>query len=381
VRFEWDGQDAWPAGNAQSFSARWSGFFIPQSSGDYRFSASSYGLDGYRLFVDGSKVIDRTGAPQPILDAVIKLKTGKPYAIRLEYLHFDHHARLGFGVRKTSDFVIPDIKSVAASADVAVVFAGFNASNEGEGADRTFGLPPGQDELITQVRNANKHTIVVITSGGGVDMSRWVDSVPAIVQAWYAGQEGGHALAQLLFGEFSPSAKLPVTFDRRYEDGAAAANYVPGSDGKVNYQEGLFLGYRQVDKNGIKPLFPFGYGLSYTKFTYGNLAISPAPAVDDGMVSVAFDVTNRGSRPGAEVAQIYVSDDHAPVPRPAKELKAFAKVRLAPGETKRVGIALDRRAFSYFEKEDMRWTLAPGTFEILVGPSSQQIELRGKVVR
>jgi beta-glucosidase len=378
VHFTWDAKNPWPAGNARSFSARWSGFFIPLSSGDYRFSVSSYGLDGYRLFVDGIKVLDRTGAPQPILDAVLKLKAGDAHAVRLEYLHFDHHARLGFGVRKTSDFVTADAKSAVAGADVAVVFVGFDPSNEGEGADRTFELPPGQDELIAQVRSANKHTIVVLTSGGGVDMSRFVDAVPAIVQAWYAGQKGGTALAQLLFGDFSPSAKLPVTFERRLADGAAAANYLPGSDGKVHYREGLLLGYRHVDGSGSKPLFPFGYGLSYTKFAYGNLAVSPAPAVDDGMVSVAFDVTNTGKREGAEVAQVYVSDGHAPVPRPAKELKAFAKVRLAAGETKRVELALDRRAFAYFDDEKS-WTVAPGSFEILVGSSSQQIELRGKV--
>ena len=379
VHFTWDAKNPWPTGDAPSFSARWSGFFIPTSSGDYRFSVSSYGLDRYRLFVDGIKVIDRTGAAQPILDTVIKLKAGDAHAVRLEYMHFDHHARLGFGVRKTSDFVMADAKAVAASADVAIVFAGFDPSNEGEGADRTFELPPGQDELIAQVRGANKHTVVVLTSGGGVDMSRFVDAVPAIVQAWYPGQEGGRALAELLFGDFSPSAKLPVTFEARLADGAAAANYLPGNDGKVNYREGLFLGYRHVDKGGIKPLFPFGYGLSYTKFAYSNLAVSPEPAAADGMVSVAFDVTNTGRRVGAEVAQVYVADGHAPVPRPAKELKAFTKVRLAPGETTRVQLALDRRAFAYFDDQEKTWNVAPGTFEILAASSSQQIELRGKV--
>lgn len=379
VHFAWDSKNPWPAGDGPAFSARWSGFFVPVSSGDYRFSVASYGLDSYRLFVDGKKVIDRVGAAQPILDAVIKLKAGQLCAVRLEYAHFDHHARLGFGVHKASDVVTADVKSIAAGADVAVVFVGFDPTSEGEGADRTFHLPFGQDELVAQVRGANKHTIVVLTSGGGVDMRGFVDQVPAIIAAWYPGQEGGRALAQLLFGDFSPSAKLPVTFDRHYEDGAAAANYMPGSDGKVSYREGLFLGYRHVDKTATKPLFPFGHGLSYTKFRYANLAISPAPAVDDGMVSFAFDIKNVGKRDGAEIAQVYVRDGHAPVPRPLKELKAFAKVRLAAGETKRVQLALDRRAFSYYDDKELRWTVAPGTFEILVGSSSQQIELRGNV--
>lgn len=379
VHFAWDGSHPWPAGGGRAFSARWSGFFIPVSSGDYRFAVSSYGLDGYRLFLDGKLVIDRSTAPQPILDTVVKLKAGQACAIRLEYMHFDHHARLGFGVRKTSDFVAPDVKSVATGADVAVVFAGFDPSNEGEGADRTFQLPFGQDELINQVRSANRHTIVVLTSGGAVDMRSFVDSVPGIIQAWYPGQEGGYALPQLLFGDVSPSAKLPVTFDRRLEDGGAAANYLPGSDGKIVYREGLFVGYRHVDKTGSKPLFPFGYGLSYTTFRYGNLAISPTLGANGGMVSVAFDITNTGSREGAEIAQVYVRDGHAPVARPEKELKAFSKVRLARGETRRVQLALDRRAFAYFDEQQMQWMVAPGIFEILVGSSSQQIELQGKV--
>jgi beta-glucosidase len=228
------------------------------------------------------------------------------------------------------------------------------------------------------VRNANKNTIVVVTAGGGVDMSRWVDGTHAIVQAWYPGQEGGRALAQLLFGEFSPSGKLPVTFERRLEDGATFGSYLPDQDGKIAYREGVFLGYRHFDKAGTKPLFPFGHGLSYTKFKYGNLAVSPAVMAVDGVVTVAFDVTNQGHREGAEVAQVYVGDRQKAVPRPPKELKGFAKVKLAPGQTKRVQVVLDRRAFSYYDEKAKAWKAAPGDFDILVGSSSQQIELRGK---
>jgi beta-glucosidase len=379
VDFDWDATNPWPSGPAQAFSARWSGYFIPPSPGDYRFSASSYGLDTYRLFVDGKKILDRTGAPQPILHATLKLRAGRAYAIRLEYLHYDHHARLGMGVRKASDLIAPEAKSLAQHADLAVVLAGFDPTNEGEGQDRTFQLPFGQDELIAKVRNANKNTVVVLTSGGGVDMTRWVDGIRAIVQAWYPGQEGGRALAQLLFGDFSPSGKLPVTFDRRFEDSAVAKSYVPNRAGRIPYSEGVFLGYRHVDKIGMKPLFPFGFGLSYTRFKYGALVVSPRTTSVDGKVMVAFDITNQGRRAGAEVAQVYIGDRHAPVPRPAKELKGFAKVVLAPGETKRVQIALDRRAFSYFDDKAKRWTAAPGDFDVLVGSSSQQIELRGKV--
>jgi beta-glucosidase len=268
---------------------------------------------------------------------------------------------------------------LAAAADVAVVLAGFDPSNESEGSDRTFQLPAGQDELIDTVRESNKNTIVVVTSGGGVDMIRWVDGIRAIVQAWYPGQEGGTALAQLLFGDFSPSGKLPATFERRFEDSAVYRSYAPQADKKIPYSEGVFLGYRHFDRVKTKPLFPFGHGLSYTTFKYSGLTVTPAVMPDNGAASVAFDLTNTGKREGAEVAQLYLGDGHAPVPRPVKELKGFAKVSLKPGESKRVQIAIDRRALSYFDETAKQWKAEPGDFEVLVGSSAQQIELRGKL--
>lgn len=379
VNFSWDATNPWPAGPGKGLSARFTGYFMPKASGDHRFSVASYGLDGYRLFVDGKKVIDRTGQPQPILHATLKLKEGKPYSIRLEYLHFDHHARIGMGVRKVSDLIAPEVKTLAANTDVAIVLAGFDPTNEGEGADRTFQLPLGQDELIAMVRNANKNTIVVLTSGGSVDMSRWVDGIQTIVEAWYSGQEGGRALAQLLFGGFSPSGKLPVTFERRIEDSATFASYAPKPDGKIAYSEGLFLGYRHFDREGKRPLFPFGHGLSYTKFIFSNLAVTPNVVSGDRPVTVAFDLTNQGQREGAEVAQVYVGEVRAPMPRPPKELKGFTKVKLGPGQTKRVQVTLDRRAFSHFDDKVLQWKADPGEYEVLVGSSSQQIELQGKV--
>ena len=282
-------------------------------------------------------------------------------------------------MRKVSELVEPEAKTLAAAADVAVVLAGFDPSNEGEGSDRTFQLPDGQDELIDVVRAANQNTVVVITSGGGVDMTPWVDGIRAIVQAWYPGQEGGAALAQLLFGDFSPSGKLPATFERRFEDSAVYGSYAPQADKRIPYREGVFLGYRHFDRVKTKPLFPFGHGLSYTTFKYSALSVTPAVMPENGLVTVAFEVTNTGKREGAEVAQLYVSDGHAPVPRPVKELKGFAKVSLAPSESKRVQITLDRRALSYFDETAKRWKAEPGDFEVLVGSSAQQIELRGKL--
>jgi len=379
VSFSWDRPNAWPTGQGKAGSARWTGYFIPATSGVYRFFTSSYGLNEYRLFVDGKLVSDRKAQPQPIGLATLKLQVGHAYPIRLEYVHRDHHARLGMGVRKVAELIEPDAKTLAAAADVAVVLAGFDPSNESEGFDRTFQLPAGQDELIDMVRGANKNTIVAITSGGGVDMTRWVDGIRAIVQAWYPGQEGGTALAQLLFGDFSPSGKLPATFERQFEDSAVFHSYAPQADKRIPYREGVFLGYRHFDRAKTKPLFPFGHGLSYTTFKYSGLTVTPAVMSENGLVNVAFDLTNTGKREGAEVAQLYVGDSHAPLLRPVKELKGFAKVSLKPGESKRVSITLDRRALSYFDEAAKQWKAAPGDFDVLVGSSAQRIELRGKL--
>jgi beta-glucosidase len=281
------------------------------------------------------------------------------------------------GIVRPETLVSAEAKSLALHADAVVLAVGFDPSSEGESGDRTFQLPPGQYDLIQQIAAVNKNTIVVMTSGGGVDMARWVDQVPALLQAWYPGQEGGTALAQLLFGEFNPSGRLPISIERRWEDNAAHNSYYP-KDGekKVEYSEGLFVGYRHFDKSGIKPLFPFGYGLSYTTFAFKNLTISPASS--DQLVRVGFDVSNTGTRSGAEVAQVYVGDKHAKVPRPVKELKGFARVELNPGETKHVQVTLDRRAFSYYDVKNHGWTVAPGDFDIYVARSSAEIELTGK---
>ena len=209
-------------------------------------------------------------------------------------------------------------------------------------------------------------------------MTSWIDHVPALLQAWYPGQEGGAAVAQLLFGDFDPSGRLPISIERRWEDNPVHDNYYPRSGTKkVEYKEGIFLGYRYYDKSSVKPLFPFGFGLSYTSFTYKNLTLS-SPSSDQ-RVTVGFDLTNTGTRAGADVAEIYVGDKHARVPRPLKELKSFSKVSLNAGETKHVEVTLDRRAFAYYDVKKHDWAVAPGDFDVMVGRSSAEIVLTGKV--
>jgi beta-glucosidase len=220
--------------------------------------------------------------------------------------------------------------------------------------------------------------VVVVTSGGAVDTNAWIDRVPAMVQSWYSGQEGGTALAELLFGQYSPSGKLPVSYDRHFEEDAVFRSYYPNAGGRrVKYTEGVFVGYRHYDRTATKPLFAFGYGLSYTTFKYSNLVVAPSPDGED-LATVTFDVTNSGDREGAEVAELYVSDSHSSVLRPRKELKGFAKVDLQPGETKNIALRLDRRAFSYYDVNNEQWKAEPGEFGVLVGGSSDKIELQGK---
>jgi len=228
--------------------------------------------------------------------------------------------------------------------------------------------------------------MVVLNAGGNVDMNSWIDSAPALLHSWYPGQEGGKATAEILFGDVNPSGRLPATFERRWEDNPVHDNYYPpAGTTKFVYKEGLFVGYRGYEKNGTKPLFPFGYGLSYTTFKYANLAIKPADGstkseeLSAPLYEVTFDVTNTGSREGADVAQVYVGDPHSKVSRPAKELKGFSRVNLKPGETKTVALTLDGRAFSYYDVDAKQWRADSDEYQILVGRSSQDIQLRGTI--
>jgi beta-glucosidase len=227
---------------------------------------------------------------------------------------------------------------------------------------------------------ANKKTIVVLTAGGGADMTAWVDQVPALLHGWYSGQEGGTAMAQLLFGDYSPSGRLPISLERRMEDNASFNSYYPNDGPKrVKYTEGVFVGYRHFDHDNIKPLFPFGYGLSYSSFAYKNLNVAPTAARSNQPVTVTFDVTNTGSRPAAEAAQVYVGQVHASIPRPVKELKGFSRVELNPGETRHVSISLDQRAFSFYDTAGKNWKTEPGQFTISIGKSVQDVQLTGKL--
>lgn len=378
VHFDW-GEGSFQAGQpVDHFSARWTGYFIPKQSGDYEFFTSAD--DGARLYINEDRVIDDWQPHSQTLDTAMKhLDAGQAYKIRLEYFEDVGSAILGFGVTRADSFVGMKTRALAEKADAVIICAGFDDKTEGEGFDRPFELPGGQDELIRRISDVNKNTIVVLNAGGNVDMTRWIDKVPVILQAWYPGQEGGTALAQILFGDYSPSGKLPVSFERQWRDNPVFHNYYPAQgESRVAYAEGIFLGYRYYDRSATKPLFPFGFGLSYTAFTYSDLSIAPARGNASEPVLISFKVKNTGRQEGAEIAEVYVGDSHASVPRPIKELKGFAKVDLKPGESKRVTVKLDRRSFSFYDVNRKDWKAEPGEFAILVGSSSDEVRLQTK---
>jgi beta-glucosidase len=267
----------------------------------------------------------------------------------------------------------------ARNADV-VVFVGGLAHVQGfddEGRDKTdLKLPGGQDELIAALIKANPKTVVCLAAGSPVEMP-WLADAPAVLQSWFAGMEGGAALARVLFGDVNPSGKLPCTFPKALADSPAhALGAFPGSNGVVKYEEGLLIGYRWFDTKNIEPLLPFGHGLSYTKFEYSNLRLARSSSAD-AIVTATFDIANVGQREGAEVAQLYVQDVQSTLPRPTKELKGFVRVSLKPGQKQTVSIPLDRGAFSYFDPEKHGWLAEAGDFKIFIGSSSRDLRLDG----
>lgn len=278
---------------------------------------------------------------------------------------------------------------MAKDADYVIFFGGLNKSNhqDCEDSDRSaLGLPYAQDRVISDLAKVNKNLIFVNISGNAVAMP-WVNEVPAIVQGWYLGSEAGTALASVLVGDVNPSGKLPFTFPVRLEDvGAHKLGEYPGNKEELakskhsgdtintTYHEDIFVGYRWVDKEKIKPLFPFGHGLSYTTFAYSKPSADKKTMTADDTISFTVNVKNTGTREGQEVVQLYISDKKFSLPRPVKELKAFQKVRLAPGEEKAVTLTIDKKALSFFDDAKHEWVVEPGRFEAIIGSSSRDIK-------
>jgi beta-glucosidase len=373
--------------NPQQFSLRCTARFIPRETGSHTFGLGSAGLS--RLFIDGQEVIDNWtqftpgelyfGLGSAQLTYAVDMEAGREYAITLEFRKAEHSplaaVRLGCLSPLPSDMLERAV-ALASRSDVALIFAGLSGEWESEGFDRPdIDLVGRQNELIERVAAANNNTVVVLNTGSPVAMP-WLDQVAAVVQAWFPGQECGNSIADVLFGDVNPSGKLTETFPVRIEDNPAYINY-PGENGKVYYGEGLFVGYRYYEKKKIAPLFPFGFGLSYTTFKYDALQLSAQEIGPDDMLQVSIDVTNTGKRAGKETVQVYVRDTQSHLHRPDKELKAFAKVYLEPGERKTVTLTLNRDALAYYDDLARSWVAEAGAFEVLVGSSSQDIHAAG----
>lgn len=373
-----------PGVSRDVFSVRWSGELVAKESGRHVLELINSGIA--RLFLDGQLIVENRPDPSTIewmvghAQAHVELVAGRAYRFVLEYVK---QAKVEWPTIFLRGAFAPDpddrierAVALAKRCDVAIVCAGMPTGYESEGRDRPdMKLPGRQEELIRAVVQANPNTVVVLNCGSPVELP-WIDVVPALVLAYYPGQEGGHALAGVLVGDVNPSGKLPVTFPKRYEDNPTFINYPGGRE--VRYGEGIFVGYRYYDQKGVEPLFPFGFGLSYTTFEYGDLNV-PARAKIGEPVNVKVTVKNAGERAGKEVVQLYVGDRQSSLPRPPQELKGFHKVALGPGESAVVEFTLDRRAFAFYDPYKKDWVVEPGEFEIRVGSSSRDIRARATV--
>jgi beta-glucosidase len=357
---------------------RWTGYFLAHVGAGYEVFVENKG--NYRLLIDGKTVIDHADIPLSALaQTTIPLAQG-PHKVVLEVLSPAQFSDglVKFGIAEKGTLVNESAIQLAKRADVVIVAVGYNAEIETEGADREFQLPPGQDELIEKIAAANPNTAVTVTSGGSVDVSRWIDHVSALLQTWYSGQEGGTALAEVLFGEANPSGRLPISWECNLKDNPSFASYYPTPGAlTIPYKDDIFVGYRGYEHEGISPLFPFGFGLSYTTFKYTNLEIKPDG--DQGGFAIGFDITNTGNRAGADVAQIYVSEDYPQVPRPPQELKGFARVELAPGETRHLVVPLDARSFAWYDVKAAAWHADAGSFTVHISRSAANPQLEGKI--
>ena len=361
------------------WSARYTGTLTAPATGDYRFTLSGGGI--VRAWIDGRLVVSYAPFHEPFQNGLIHLTAGS-HSIRVEITPFqatlvtvDAFAvspGLHLGWQPQENLMIDQAAATARAADAAVVVVSVPAS---EGMDRSsLALPADQDKLIAAVARANARTVVVLNSSSAVTMP-WLGAVGAVVEAWYPGQTSGTALARVLFGDVNPSGKLPVTFPRSDNQRPARSTVdYPGDGDDVYYAEGLLIGYRWYDATGQRPLFPFGYGLSYTSFRFSHLTVSRT----GGKLVARVTVTNTGRRAGAEVAQLYVGSPAA-AHEPPHQLKAYTKVSLGPAQSRRVTLTLGLSSLASWDNSDTGWVLHKGTYRIYVGDSSRSLPVQANV--
>jgi len=377
VYFTWDDGSPFQDFPVDNFSVRWTGYLKVEQAARYTIDVSSD--DGVRLYLDDELIIDDWNDHALMTNSyTTSLEANKYYKIKLEYYENGGGAIVKLGWHLPNEDLISEAVSTAKISDVAIIFAGTNANYESEGFDRKdLVLPNNQDELIKQVAAANKNTIVVLATGSPVLMNEWVDNVSGLIEAWFAGEQAGNAIAEVLIGETNPSGKLPMTFPKRWDD-CSAFNTYKKEDGTTRYEDGIYVGYRHFEKNKIEPLFPFGYGLSYTTFNYSDLNLSSKEISQDEKLIVRTKIKNTGKVGGSEIVQLYIKDIQSSLDCPEKELKGFKKVYLKAGEEKTIEFALDKSALSFFDPKIKNWVAEAGEFEVLIGSSSKEIKLNKK---
>jgi beta-glucosidase len=393
----WIGRIAEGKVDPRQFSARLTGSYTAEHAGEHRVGV--YAAGRAKVYVEGKLIADawtdwqkgRTFFEEGCDEVVgtVTLEAGRSYEVTIEFATKPHAvlgiagfaAGIGYPL---GDEAIAEAARVAGEAGTAIVFVGRNGEWDTEGSDlQSIVLPGRQNELVSAVAAANPNTVVVLQTGGPVEMA-WLSDVAAVIEAWYPGQEAGNAIADVLTGAAEPGGRLPQSFPVKWADNptnSQDAEIYPGLDGKVRYEEGVFVGYRHYDRHGIAPLFPFGFGLSYTSFALSDLSVDDSRFEADGVATVTLCVTNTGKRAGSTVVQLYVTDDIASLDRPAKELKGFAKLHLAPGESQSVSLRLDARAFAFYSETARHWLVEAGEFTLRAGTSSADLPLSAKVSR
>ncbi|MFN4111587.1 MAG: glycoside hydrolase family 3 C-terminal domain-containing protein, partial [Ignavibacteria bacterium] len=379
INFNWQWEGPFEKFPQDHFSVRWSGYLKVDKTNQYTIDVSSD--DGVRLYFNDKLVIDDWNDHAELTNSfTTKLEANKFYKIRLEFYENSGAAICRLGLRETDTTMFTKAINTAKNSDVALVFAGTNYTYESEGFDRkNLYLPENQDELIKAIADVNKNTIVILTTGSPVLMNQWIDSVPVILESWFGGEQIGNAIAEILIGETNPSGKLPITFPFKWEDCSSFTTYMK-EDSISRYDDGIFIGYRHFDKNNIKPLFPFGFGLSYTTFEFNNLRTYKDSIKLNEKIMLSFTLKNTGLLSGKEVAQLYIKPLNTKTERAIKELKRFQKVNLESGEEKIITFILSDDDFKYYDENKKEWTLEAGEYEILIGSSSEDIKLRTKIV-
>lgn len=379
VDFFWGKTKPSPEITARQYSIRWSGALRAQHDGKHVFYSRCRN-GHYRISVGGRTLIDTWERERNGMhEAELELVAGQRYDVLIEWRKTRVSGNMKFGWRFDDAHVqgLDECVALARRADAAVVCVGFDAVTESEGYDRQFRLPETLERLITEVARVQSRTIVVLTAGGNVDMGGWIDRVPAVLHAWYPGQAGGRAIAEVLLGHVNPSGRLPATFEARLEDRSSFSSYHDDDgDGRVALSDGIFGGYRHFDRSGVAPRFPFGFGLSYTSFSYGALELRRGVLEPGQGLELSLSLKNVGERAGAEVVQAYVSELAPIVPRPVKELAGFRKVWLEPGEERRVALGIAPRAFQFYDVATGAFTYRAGQFEVRVGPNAGELPLR-----